>query len=213
MDLAQSENRYETQRQAQKPHNTQFREQLQIMNRLQELARRQQDLNDRLKELQTALQEARTEQEREEIRRRLKRLQEEEQQMLADVDEVRQRMDRSENQSRMADERRQLEQTREDIQRAADAANQGSVSQGLAAGTRAQRQLQELRDQMRKESSNQFAEDLRQMRSDARELSRQQEDISRKLAPETAPKDGPKPLTDAPEREQLMKQLAQQKER
>jgi hypothetical protein len=213
MEMTQSENRYETQRQAQRPQNNQPREQLQVMNRLQELARRQQDLNERLKELQTALQEAKTEQERQEIRQRLKRLQEEEQQMLADVDEVRQRMDRSENQSRMADERRQLDQTREDIQRSAEASSQGSVSKALAAGTRAQRQLQELRDQMRKESSSQFAEDLRQMRADSRELSRQQEDILKKLSPETATKDGPKPLTDAPEREQLMNQLAQQKQR
>ena len=77
MDLTQSEDRYENQRQAQAPQSPERHEQLQVMNRLQELARRQQDLNDRLKELQTALQEARTEQEREEIRRRLKRLQEE----------------------------------------------------------------------------------------------------------------------------------------
>jgi len=65
MDLTKSENRYETTRQAQSPQNNQRREQLQVQNRLQELARRQQDLNDRLKELQTALQEAATEQERE----------------------------------------------------------------------------------------------------------------------------------------------------
>ena len=57
MDLTQSDNRYETQRQAQRPQNNERREQLQVQNRLQELARRQQDLNDRLKELQTALQE------------------------------------------------------------------------------------------------------------------------------------------------------------
>jgi len=213
MEMTQSENRYETQRQAQRPQNNQAREQLQVMNRLQELARRQQDLNERLKELQTALQEARTEQEREEIRRRLKRLQEEEQQVLADVDEVRQRMDRPENQSNMAEQRRQLEQTREDVQRAAQASSQGSASQALAAGTRAQQQLQELRDQMRKGSSNQFSEDLRQMRADARELSRQQEDIMKKLDPDTPSTKGPKPLSDAPEREQLMNQLAQQKER
>ena len=213
MDMTQSENRYETQRQAQQPKDNQVREQLQVMNRLQELARRQQDLNDRLKELQTALQQARTEEEREEIRRRLKRLQEEEQQMLADVDEVRQRMDRPENQSRMADERRQLEQTREDVQRAAEASSKGEASQALAAGTRAQRQLQQLRDQMRKENSNQFADDLRQMRSDARDLARQQEDILKKLEPESTTSKGLKPLSDAPERDQMIKQLAQQKQR
>src|SRR5207302_1122111 len=50
LDLKQADKRYETQRQAQKQQqNSDRREQLQVQNRLQELARRQQDLNDRLK--------------------------------------------------------------------------------------------------------------------------------------------------------------------
>lgn len=212
MDLTQSENRYETQRQAQRQqNNTQQREQLQVQNRLQELARRQQDLNDRLKELQTALQEAKTEQEREEIRRRLKRLQEEEQQMLADVDELRQRMDRPENQSQMSDQRRQLDDTRNDIQRAAEAANQGSASQALASGTRAQRQLQDLRDQVRKQNSSQFSDEMRQMRSEARELARQQEDISKKM--ESEDNNQQKSLSGTSDRKEALDQLAQQKAR
>jgi hypothetical protein len=212
MDLTQSENRYETQRQAQRQqNNNERREQLQVQNRLQELARRQQDLNDRLKELQTALQEAKTEQEREEIRRRLKRLQEEEQQMLADVDELRQRMDRPENQSQMSDQRRQLDDTRNDIQRAAEAANQGSASQALASGTRAQRQLQDLRDQVRKQNSSQFSDEMRQMRSEARELARQQEEISKKMESEDG--NSQKSLTGSPDRKEALDQLAQQKGR
>jgi hypothetical protein len=186
MELTQSENRYENQRQAQAPQAAQRHEQLQIMNRLQELARRQRDLNDRLKELQTALQEAKTAEEKAELQRRLKRLQEEEQQMLADVDELRQRMDRPENQSRMAEERRQLDQTREDVQRAADAAAQGETAQALTSGTRAERQLQQLRDQLRKENSSQFADDLRSMRGQARELARQQQEIQKGLQDETS---------------------------
>jgi hypothetical protein len=211
MDLTQSENRYETQRQAQRPQNNERREQLQVQNRLQELARRQQDLNDRLKELQTALQEAKSEQEREEIRRRLKRLQEEEQQMLADVDELRQRMDRPDNQSRMADERRQLDDTRNDIQRAAEAASQGSASQALASGTRAQRQLQEMRDQVRKANSSQFSDEMREMRSEARELARQQEELSRKMENEDSNQQ--KSLSGSPDRKEMLDQLAQQKNR
>jgi hypothetical protein len=211
MDLTQSDNRYETQRQAQRPQNNERREQLQVQNRLQELARRQQDLNDRLKELQTALQEAKTEQEREEIRRRLKRLQEEEQQMLADVDELRQRMDRPDNQSRMADERRQLDDTRNDIQRAAEAASQGSASQALASGTRAQRQLQEMRDQVRKANSSQFSDEMREMRSEARELARQQEEISRKM--ENEDNNQQKSLSGSADRKEALDKLAQQKTR
>ncbi len=209
MDLTQSENRYETQRQAQAPQTAQRREQLQVMNRLQELARRQQDLNDRLKELQAALQEARTEAERAELQRRLKRLEEEEQQMLADVDELRQRMDRPENQSQMAEERRQLDQTREDVQRAAQAASQGAASQALAAGTRAQRQLQDMRDQMRKENSSQFADDLREMRGEARELSRQQDEIVRNLQGDSA--DDHKSLAGGPDQQTTREQFARQK--
>jgi hypothetical protein len=211
MDLTQSDNRYETQRQAQRPQNNERREQLQVQNRLQELARRQQDLNDRLKELQTALQEAKTEQEREEIRRRLKRLQEEEQQMLADVDELRQRMDRPENQSRMTDARRQLDDTRSDIQQAAEAASRGSASQALASGTRAQRQLQEMRDQVRKQNSSQFSDEMREMRSEARELARQQEELSKKM--ESEDNSQQKSLSGSPDRKEALDQLAQQKTR
>jgi hypothetical protein len=210
MEMTQTENRYETQRQAQRPQQAERKEQLQVMNRLQELARRQQDLNERLKELQTALQEARTEQERQEIQRRLKRLQEEEQQMLGDIDELRQRMDKPENQSRMAEERRQLDETRQDVQKAAESAGQGVPSQALASGTRAQRQLQELRDQLRKENSSQFAEDLREMRAEARELARQQEDISKKL--DTNPAKGRKSLSDSTDNKELLDKLAHQKE-
>ncbi len=211
MDLTESENRYETQRQAQPPQSTERREQSQAMSRLQELARRQQDLNDRLKELQAALQEAHNDQEREAIRRRLKRLQEEEQQMLADVDELRQRMDRPENQSSMADERRQLDQTRDDIQAAAEAAAQGAVSQAVASGTRAQRQLQQLREQMRKENSSQFAEDLRQMRAEARELARRQADILNKMQTET--NNQLKTLSGSSDHQEALDQLPRQQQR
>ncbi len=212
LELEQSENRYETQRLAKSPQNRERQEQQAVMNRLQELSRRQQDLNERLKELQTALQEAKTEKEREEIKRRLKRLQEEQQEMLADVDELKQRMERPENQSRMADERQQLEQTREDLQKASEAAQQGSVSQALASGTRAQRQLQEMRENMRKENSSAFAEDLREMRQQARDLARQQEQIGQKLdqqANSGAPQR--RSLSDDGQSKELIDQLEQQK--
>jgi len=211
LDLAQSDNRYETQRQARSMQDPQRREQVQTVNRLQELARRQEAVNERLKELQTALQEARTEEKREELRRELKRLQEEQRDMLADVDELRQRMDRPENQSRFADERRQLENTRQDLQRSADAAGEGAVSQALAAGTRAQRQLEEMKDSLRKENSSEFTDDLRELRSEARELARQQQAIGEKLS-ELA--DGKKKsLSDQGEREKLAEELKAQRER
>ncbi len=212
LDLAREENRYETQRQARSQQTPQRKEQLQVLNRLQELSRRQQDLNERLRDLQTALQEAKTEQEREEARRQLKRLQDEQQQMLADVDELKQRMDRPENQSQLADQRQQLDQTRQDIQRAADAAAQGSASQALAAGTRAQRQLQDMRDQLRKDSSSQFADDLREMRAEARDIARQQEDLTKQLQSSDDAKHRSLSSTNDQSKD-VLDRLAQQKDR
>lgn len=211
LDLDQAENRYETKRQANSPQSPERREQNQVLNRLQELSRRQQDVNERLKELQTALEAARTAQEKEEVRRQLKRLQDEQRQMVADLDEVKQRMDRPENQSAMQEQREQLDRTRAEAQKAADAAGKGEVSQALAAGTRAQRDLQQMRDELRKSSSSEFAEDLKQMRTEARDLAREQEDISKKIADLDDPKR--KTLGEAPEKEAALKQLAEQQKR
>jgi len=209
LDLKQAENRYETQRQATPQQSAQQREQLQVSNRLKELAQRQQDLNERIKELQTALQEAKNEEEREEIRRRLKRLREEEQEMLSDIDELRQRMERPENQSQMAEERQQLENTRAEVQRASEALENNSVSQALTSGTRAQRELQQLQDEFRKKNSGQFSEDMRRMRNEARELAQREEEIAKKIDELDDPKH--KTLGDSEERRELANQLAQQK--
>jgi hypothetical protein len=104
-----------------------------------------------------------------------------------------------------------LDQTREDVQRAADAAKQGSASQALASGTRAQRQLQQLRDQVRKENSSEFADDVREMRNEARELASQQEDILKKM--QSDDRGARKSLSDSPARGEALDQLAKQKQR
>jgi hypothetical protein len=212
LDLTQEQNRYETANQAAPAETPERREQLQVMNRLQELARRQQDVNDRLKEMQTALQEARTEQQRADIRQQLKRLQDEQQQVLADVDELQQRMDQQENRSNMSDERQQLEQTRNDVQKAADAAGQGAVAEALDAGTRAQRQFQNMRDEVHKQNSSQFSDDLRDMRSQARDLADKEEDVAKKLDP-LGSAGQPKRLTDAAEANGPVSDLDAQKKR
>ena len=116
LQLREDENRYETQRQAQaqqSPQEQEQREDRQVLNRLRELSQRQNDLNERIKELQSALEEAKTQAEREEIERRLKRLQDEQQQILRDTEELQQRMEQPENQERMADQRQQIQQARE----------------------------------------------------------------------------------------------------
>ena len=97
LELSQSENRYESERSAASQQNTQQqaaeRETRQVLNRLRELAQRQEDLNQQMKELQSALQEAKDEAQREELRRQLARLRDQQQQQLRDTDELRDRME------------------------------------------------------------------------------------------------------------------------
>ena len=208
MEMTTEENRYETERQASATATPQQREQAQTVDRLKLLARRQQDLNERLRDLQAALKEAPTEKQREEIQRQLKRLRDEERQLLSDVDELRQNLERSPEAARPADARQQLEQTRSDVQRAAQNLEQQAVSEALAAGARAEQRLQNLRENLRQQTSSQFAEQMRQMRHQARDLSNRENEIARRL--DELNNGAQKPLDDSAPRKEISQQLARQ---
>ena len=207
LDMKAEANRYETERQASAAPTQQQREQSAAADRLKELAQRQQDLNERLRELQTALQAAKNDQEREDIQRQLKRLRDEERQMLADVDQLRQKMEESPNASANAEARQQLDQTRSDVQRAAQEMERNSPSQALAAGTRAQQSMQTLREDLRKQTSSQFSEQMRQMRNEARDLANQEDDIAKKL---DTLQNGERKLDNSADTKALSEQLAKQ---
>jgi hypothetical protein len=208
LEMTSEENRYETEHQAAAPPTGQQREQLEMADRLKQLAQRQQDLNDRLRELQTALQQARTEKEQEEIRRELKHLADEERQMLSDVDDLRQKIDQSPNSSSLAQAGRDLEQTRAETQRASQELGNQSVSQALAAGTRAEQSMQNLRENLRGQTSSQFSGQMRQLQNQARDLARQEDDIARDLASLNSADH--KALDNSEQSQQLVQQMARQ---
>jgi len=208
LDTSTQDNRYETERQATATPTPQQREQSQTVDRLKQLARRQQDLNDRLRDLQTALQEARTDVEREDIQHQLKRLRDEERQMLSDVDELRQQLEQSPDAAKQAQARQQLEQTHTDVQRAAQELERKSVSEALAAGARAEQNLQNVRENMRQQNSSQFAEQMRQLRSESRDLAKQENEISTHLA--GLNDSGRKTLDDSAQRQALADQMTRQ---
>ena len=208
LEMANEQNRYETERQAAAPPKAQQREQTQVADRLKELAQRQQDLNDRLRELQTALQAAHTDQERADIQRQLKRLNDEERQMLANVDELRQQLAQSPNASSQADARQQLDQTRSAMQRASEELQNQSASSALAAGTRAQQQMQNLREDLRRQTASQFSEQMRQLRNEARDLANQEKEIARGL--DSLNNGGHQSLDDSAQRRQIVQQMATQ---
>lgn len=195
LELKNNRNRYESEQQDAAPAD---RETLQALNRLRELARRQGDLNEKIRELENELRAAETEADREEIERQLKRLQQEQQQLLRDLDELNERMERPENRSQMADARSQLQETRERLRETKEQLQAGQVSKALASGTRAQRELEELKDQFRDQTANQFADTMRELRDEVRELAEREQEIGDQLA-------GKEPT--APDSEQRRPQL------
>ena len=212
LELKEDEKRYETQREAASPEEQAQQEQLAVLNRLKELAQRQNDINEKIKELQAALQEEKTEKEKEQLRRELKRLREEQQQMLADMDELQQKMEQPQNESRFTEERQKLEQARTEAQQAGEAMQRGEASQALASGARAQRELQDMRDELRRKTSKHFAEDMRNMRTAARDLAERQQELAEKLN-ESATKPERKTLDGSSETQKATQTLVQQKEK
>ncbi|MCH7987633.1 MAG: hypothetical protein IID46_00625, partial [Planctomycetes bacterium] len=182
LELSNKQNRYQTnQNAAQANASSANREQLQVLNRLRELARRQGEINEKVKELQTALREAKTQEQKEEIRRRLKRLQEEQQRMLRDIDTLSKRMDQPENQRQMADARKQLDQTRSRVLQSSEALKQGRLSQALNAGTRAERDLENMKEQFRRKTAGRFSEEMKDLKNRANELLEKEKNLAQRL--------------------------------
>ncbi len=210
LELDSRENRYENRRAPTPAEQETAREDNQVLNRLRELARRQEDVNKRIQELQSQLQAARDESKREELRRQLERLREEQQEMLRDLDKLRNRMDSPENQQRMAEARERLEQTRQNMRQASESLRQEQLAPALNSGTRAERELEQVRDEFRRRTANQFSDEMRSMRDDARELSRREQELGDRLEQLN---NAQRPTLRDTERTDIVEQMGEQRKR
>ncbi len=213
LELQNDRNPYEEQRLAENQESPEAKENRQVLNRLRELARRQNDLNERIKELQSALEQANDAQQRAELERRLQRLRDEQQQVLRDTDELRDRMQNEQNQQQMAEQAQQLDQARENIRQSSGALQNNQLSRAAAEGQRAQNQLEELRDEFQRRTSNQFSDEMRQMRDRARQLEQDQQQLADQLN-NLQRQNGEQPsLRDEDPRGGVANQLQQQQDR
>ncbi|QEG30810.1 hypothetical protein GobsT_56230 [Gemmata obscuriglobus] len=215
LDLADERQRYETQSAAREQRNQQAqrdreqRENQELADRLKELARRQTDLTDRVKELQSALEQARDQKQKEELQQQLKKLRDQQQQVLRDTDQLQERLEQEQNRDRLAGAREQVEQSREAVRQASEALERGQLGQAVNEGTRAQRQLDATREQLRRETAARFGEEMRDLRQQARKLDDEQQKLTKQL---DELKQSPKPgLNSGTDREQVQKGLEEQK--
>ena len=189
LELNDDENRYEMEQKADAAEPTAERETRQVMNRLAELAKRQDDLNEQIKNLETALMEAKTEETKQELEEQLKRLRESQEALLRDSDEVLERMNQPENRQAMQEAREQTEQARSDMQKSSEALSKGETSPAISSGTRALRQMDETKEQLRKTSSNQLEQTMRDLVQDAKRLEEQQKMLDQKIPPSSSTSD------------------------
>ncbi len=211
LELSEEQNRYETEKTARKADQTPQKEQLAVLNRLKELAQRQQGLNEKLKELDAELRTAKTASERDELDRQLKQLRDEQQDLLQDADALRNKMQQSADPSQTAETRKQLEETRQQLVDAAESLQEGKLAQALNSGTRAERDLQRMQDEFRKQTSAQLTESLQQLRDQARELTEAEDKAADELA--RLGDQTEKSLRQRQQRQKLADALEEQRER
>ena len=220
LELDNQRNRYESEQQVQKQQEEKTeeqRQQLQVLNRLKELARRQQMVNDRLKQLESELRTAKTEKEREEIERELKRLRDEQREMLRDVDELSERIEQaaSPQNAQSSEMKQQMQEARENVQQASRAMDEGRLAEAISEGTRAERKFEDLKEDFRNQTSSQFEEAVRDLREQARELGDRQKELAQQLTGDAAEDDKSKKpsLRSERNRDQLQKEFGEQKDR
>jgi hypothetical protein len=186
LELKQKDSRYETRRQAQS--NTRApRPDREALGRLEELARRQNALTERIKEAEAALQRKATLDEAE-IERRLKRLREEQREVLADMDELARKMQEpgagdATQREALARAAAELERIRAEAAAAGEALAKGETGKALGASARAQRELDRARERLSKSVAAGFEDEVRELRAQSRELDERQERVGQALSP------------------------------
>ncbi|MEZ5387275.1 MAG: DUF4175 family protein [Prosthecobacter sp.] len=181
LEMKQKEQRYEEEKTATEEQTAEQQENLQVLNRLKELARRQEALAEKMKELQNQIAQAKTDEEKEELDNQLKRLQAEQEQLLRDLDDLKDRMEKPENAQNMAEAKEQLDQTREKVMEAAEQLKEEKLADAANSATRAQRELEKMQEDFRQKTSKKFAEEVKQLRQQAREAAETQKKISEAL--------------------------------
>jgi len=181
LELKQKEQRYEEEKAATEEQTAEQQENLQVLNRLKELARRQEALAEKMKELQNQLAQAKSESEKQELENQLKRLQAEQEQLLRDLDDLNDRMEKPENAQQMAEAKEQLEKTREQVSDAVDQLKNEQLTDATNSATRAQRELEKMQEDFRQKTSKKFAEEMKQLRQQAQQAAEAQKKISENL--------------------------------
>ncbi len=200
IDVAPIDDRYEANQAATAEADPEGAAARQILSRLRDLANRQKDLNAAINELLIALQRANDETEREDLQRQLAKLRQEQLENLAELDRLTQPRPELREQPPKTAQQSEMESARRDLNAAAEALEKSNPAEALANGRRAEEKLEDLRRDLEAQAANAFADELRNLRTAARDLAEEQRAISQALTdtpPQSSPTERQRPdLTD-----------------
>ncbi|MCM8540288.1 MAG: hypothetical protein NE328_08435, partial [Lentisphaeraceae bacterium] len=174
--------KYEDKKQAEKLKEEERKEDREILNALKELAQRQLDLNKQIKDVMAALEQEKDPAKEDELERQLKRLREEQEQLARDLEKVQDRANEEKNRERLAEESKKLEEIRKQMKETADKLERKERQQTVNAGKRAEKSLNELKEQVQKKTANEFEQEMRELKSEARDLKEKLGDIKEETA-------------------------------
>ena len=169
--------KYEEKKQAEMEKEEQRQEDREILNALKELAQRQLDLNEQIKQVMAALEQEKDPAKEEELERQLKRLREEQEQLTRDVEELQDKTNEERNRERLAQENKQLEEIRKQMKETARKLEKNRLQETVNSGRRTEKALNELKEQVQKKTANEFEQEMRELKADARELQEQLNEI------------------------------------
>jgi hypothetical protein len=149
-----------------------------ILNRIKELALRQQHINEELAKLISELQLAKTDQERERLQKELQRLKEEMRNNLENIDQARQQLSSNAlNNDRSRAAQDSLERARHQMNRSLELMDRDDLQQARSAGSRASDALEDVEEQLQQFGRAAAAQRMQELQERMSALRDQQREI------------------------------------
>ncbi|MEY5026073.1 MAG: hypothetical protein RLZZ244_1601, partial [Verrucomicrobiota bacterium] len=182
LEFAREEDRYESKKQAKNAAQDSERSEMEeLLAQLRALARRQDEVSERMRELEAQIRSAQTQDQKDEARRELKKLAEEQQALAQALEDAQQKA--AQKGESLAKQTEQLDAARQAAQNAASAAEQGQLDQARAAATQSAEQLRQGTDSLRQQLSGKNREDAKDLRDQAEQLAAREKQLAEQLTP------------------------------
>lgn len=186
LEFAKQEDRYANKTEASSEKENKERNEMEdLLAQLRALARRQEEIVERMRELETRAQSGVDAKEREAAKRELKRLADEQRALARELEESQQKA--AEKHEALSAQRDQIEAARVAAQKAAAAMEKGANDEARAAAQRVSENLHQSTDALRQELSGRTREAARELEEQARELLLEEKKISEALNPSGKP--------------------------